>query len=78
MSKKKVTEEVYDVEAVLGYKKSKKVDKYLVKWVGYKDPTWEPVELLDNCRHLIVDFWKKKAEKKEDNPQISMFGEVQK
>ena len=34
--------ELYDVEEIL--EKSADGKQYRVKWVGYPDPTWEPVE----------------------------------
>ena len=34
---------------ILNYKE----DTYLVKWVGYKDPTWEPTNNLDHCQKMI-------------------------
>ena len=38
------SENLYEVEALLSYKKIKSVPYYLVKWVGYPDSdnTWEP------------------------------------
>ncbi|OHT04110.1 hypothetical protein TRFO_06413 [Tritrichomonas foetus] len=71
MSKKKYTDEVYVVEAVVGHKKGKKRDKYQVKWVGYDEPTWEPVELLDNCRDLIIEYWKDQKTKAKQSSDIS-------
>ena len=38
--------ERYVVEEALRHKFHDKKTLYLVKWVGYKDPTWEPEELL--------------------------------
>ena len=38
--------ERYVVEEVLRHKFYGKKTLYLVKWVGYKDPTWEPEEFL--------------------------------
>ena len=38
--------ERYVVEEVLRHKFHGKKTLYLVKWVGYKDPTWEPEEFL--------------------------------
>jgi hypothetical protein len=40
----------------------------LVQWVGYSDPTWEPVANLDNCSEVLDNFlvlhpqWKDKLE----------------
>jgi hypothetical protein len=30
--------------------------QYLVKWVGYPDPTWELLEDLDGCQQTIDEF----------------------
>eukprot|EP01083_Nonionella_stella_P125122 378332_1 len=43
-------EEVYDVEKILDSKTSSDNETlYLVKWVGWDDPTWEPKGNLLNC-----------------------------
>ena len=71
----------YDVEKILDYRvtpkftrgrkpktKERKIisyEEYLVKWVGYDDPTWEPKENLIHCQTLLDNFHKKK--KKGDN-----------
>lgn len=31
-------------------------NKYKVKWVGYTEMTWEPIENLDNCEELLQEF----------------------
>ena len=51
----------YTVEKVLAQKRFKQrngrsMTKYLVKWEGYDDPTWEPVRNLSNCRAKIDEF----------------------
>lgn len=56
----------WEVEKILKerskLKKNKKTGKmqsikeYLIKWVGYKSPTWEPEENLENCQELLKDF----------------------
>ena len=33
-----------------------KVKEYLVKWVGFANPTWEPEENLTNCEETLKDF----------------------
>lgn len=30
--------------------------EYLIKWVGFKTPTWEPEENLENSQELLKDF----------------------
>ena len=56
----------WEVEKILKerskLKKNKKtgtmqsIKEYLIKWVGYKSPTWEPEENLENCQELLKDF----------------------
>jgi len=35
---------MYFVEKVLRFRQGKKGEEVLIKWTGYKKPTWEPVE----------------------------------
>ena len=57
------TEEAWDVEGIVGHRFRDGIhDEYLVKWVGYTSLTWEPVNLLDNCRNLIKEYWTKKVQ----------------
>lgn len=84
-----ITEELfedqeYEVEKILKErikrKKNKKTGKiesikeFLVKWKGYKNPTWEPEENLENSQLLLKDFLVKqlkKNNKKEKKKNIS-------
>ena len=50
--KKERTKKVKDKETG----RIKYVKEYLVKWLGYDDPTWEPEENLENCQELLKDF----------------------
>ncbi|KAF8360666.1 hypothetical protein PRIPAC_87589 [Pristionchus pacificus] len=55
-------EALYDVEKI--QKKRVTVDgkeEFLVKWVGYKKPTWEPRDNLDSTNFFLVEFEKKLA-----------------
>ena len=36
--------------------KTSDVTEYLVKWVGFKTPTWEPEENLENCKELLGKY----------------------
>ena len=45
----------YLVEKILDEKKYWKTRKFLVKWAGYLDPTWEPAANIDECAAL--DDW---------------------
>ena len=47
--------ERYVVESILDQRVLKGVQEYLVKWLGYKQPTWEPKKfLLDESGQTIV------------------------
>jgi hypothetical protein len=48
--------EEYEVEKILKKKIRKKKVFYLVKWVGYDTPTWEPKSNLKGCKDLIQEF----------------------
>ncbi|KAH0787817.1 chromodomain Y-like protein [Histomonas meleagridis] len=67
------TEEAYEVESIVGHRKLPgEPEQYLVRWVGYENPTWEPIGLLDNCKNLIKEFWIKKKEKaKQATEQVA-------
>lgn len=32
------------------------IKEYQVKWIGYKNPSWEPEENLEHCKELLKDF----------------------
>jgi hypothetical protein len=59
----------YDVEEILGQKQGRGGSvKYLVKWVGYQRPTWEPYDFVKDLAAL--DAWEEKnghIEKEGDN-----------
>ena len=68
-----VIEEEYEVEKILKVRNKKKARKgkkmkfikeYLIKWVGYDSPTWEPEENLENCQELLKDFLQEEDNKK--------------
>ena len=40
--------ECYIVEKMMDHKRTRRGTKFLVKWVGYPDATWEPEEFLKN------------------------------
>ena len=53
------TEEIYEIEKIVnvfGFADSR---WFLVKWVGYDVPDWQPEHLLlrDGCRDSIREFW---------------------
>lgn len=50
----------YEVEKILDRKPD---DMFLVKWKGFKIPTWEPLRNLDNCPLVLQDFEAEQMEK---------------
>ena len=53
------TTEVFEIEKIVnvfGFANSR---WFLVKWIGYEEPDWQPEHLLmrDGCRDSIRDFW---------------------
>ena len=46
-------EEEYEVETILDKKEKY---GYLVKWKGYDEPTWEPIENLSNASELVSAY----------------------
>ena len=46
----------FEVEEILDSKFACKTLKYLVRWVGYDELTWEPAELLKNSPELVHYF----------------------
>lgn len=43
----------YEVEEILDHQN---MEKFLIKWRGFEEPTWEPLANLDNCQSLLADF----------------------
>ena len=52
-------EEEYLVKEILEARKKRKTKEYLVKWLGYQEPTWEPQEIVEDTEAL--DIWENKA-----------------
>jgi hypothetical protein len=50
------SESEYTVETVLKSRIHYNKLQYLVKWVGWTDPTWEPAIFLQNSPRLISIF----------------------
>ena len=45
----------YEVESILKQRKGRgRSEKYLVKWVGYQKPTWEPYSFVKDLAALSV------------------------
>lgn len=63
------TEELYEVERILGKRKNKKgKTEYLVRWRGYsfEGDTWEPESHLSSCIEFIHEFNRQPSEKQKD------------
>lgn len=61
----------YEVDEILDEKKGRGgVQKYLVRWIGYKKPTWEPHDFVKDL--LALDRW----EEKKRNGHVSQGGLV--
>lgn len=56
---------VYEVERVVGVRKTRKGKEYFVKWKGYEsdENTWEPEENLTGSKSLIKKFEQEESEK---------------
>ena len=48
----KQKDDIYLIENILDEKTIKKKKYYLVKWLGYKTPTWEPSENIKNFEEM--------------------------
>lgn len=66
--KRKRSNDIYEVQKIIGKKIKGKTIHYKVKWKGYKaeDSTWEPIENLVNVRNLIQKY-EKRIELKKSN-----------
>eukprot|EP00002_Diphylleia_rotans_P030164 TRINITY_DN6186_c0_g1_i1.p1 TRINITY_DN6186_c0_g1~~TRINITY_DN6186_c0_g1_i1.p1 ORF type:complete len:189 (-),score=53.36 TRINITY_DN6186_c0_g1_i1:1199-1765(-) len=62
-------EEIYTVEMILDRKKEKGKYRYLLKWLGYDEPTWEHERNLLGCEELIEDYLNRVAEGKVNKEQ---------
>ena len=55
----------YEVEEILDRRnagtKAKPKIQYLIKWVGYKEPTWEPEENVTHAAEALNDYLKSKG-----------------
>ena len=47
----------YIVEAILDVKEKGPLE-YLVKWLGWDNPSWQPASDLTNCPDMIAEFYK--------------------
>ena len=62
-----MSDDLYQVEAILDYLPNKKNPRYLVKWLGYpkSEATWEPLKNLGSLGDLIKEFHAKRAKVRE-------------
>ena len=53
-----ISEDQYEVEKIIGYRKVNKRHEYLVKWLNFDESenTWEPIRNLTNCKKLLKEF----------------------
>ena len=58
--KKQKGQQVYRIEKIVDSKKEKNKLFYLVKWVGFKKPTWEPSSTINKDSPLAVEKYKEK------------------
>jgi hypothetical protein len=50
-------EKEYDVEAITGQRVSGGIQQYLIKWVGYRKPTWEPAaSITKQIPEMVHDY----------------------
>ena len=57
-------------------KRIEPIREYLVKWVGYKNPTWEPIENLENCQILLKDFFTRKKKNQLKKEKINQKNDI--
>lgn len=55
-------DEIYEVEKILQSVVESGTELFLVKWVGYEDPTWEPLAHLDGCKEMLQAFRQEQRE----------------
>ena len=74
----------FEVEAILkhrlGKKRNKKYDpyykdkfEYLIKWVGYSKPSWEPESCLDNCHEILNEYKKLAFSRNKKNKRVNKY-----
>lgn len=50
------TEAAYEVERVIDRRRSGDEAEYKIKWTGFDEPTWEPLDTILDCIALVQDF----------------------
>ncbi|XP_066512759.1 chromodomain Y-like protein [Hoplias malabaricus] len=67
------SEELYEVERIVGKRKNKKGKmEYLVRWRGYgfEGDTWEPEANLSNCYEFISEFNRHHSDRQSDGANL--------
>ena len=71
-NKKFVEEKKYDVEAITGQRVSGGVSQYLIKWVGYRQPTWEPAaSMSDQIPDMVHEYEESLQQADEPSPRMT-------
>jgi hypothetical protein len=65
--------EEFEVEAILDSRWNRRRLQYLVKWVGYAKPTWEPDTNLDGATELVIEFHQQQPTKPGKNSLTTDF-----
>ena len=70
-------DEEYEVEKIIRMKtklvSGKKYKFFLLKWVGYRELTWEPLSNLTHCKELLREFYKKRKIYKNKKKKKMIF-----
>ena len=53
---------MFEVEKIISSREKKGEKQYLIKWVGYKEETWEPLDHLKGVKAMINKFEKQNKE----------------
>eukprot|EP00002_Diphylleia_rotans_P022876 TRINITY_DN4495_c0_g2_i1.p1 TRINITY_DN4495_c0_g2~~TRINITY_DN4495_c0_g2_i1.p1 ORF type:complete len:267 (-),score=66.86 TRINITY_DN4495_c0_g2_i1:90-890(-) len=67
MPLQEIREDVYSVEVIISRKRVKGRWKYLLKWLGYDEETWEDERNLIGCEDLIKDYERRERMSWEDH-----------
>ncbi len=76
-----LSEDFYEVEAILAQRSTASGPEYLVKWKNYdhSQNTWEPCSNLNSAQRVISEFeQKQKAERQEDSEEDKLRESPQK
>jgi hypothetical protein len=68
-------EEEYEVEKILEESFEDGKWWYSLKWKGYPDPTWEPIENLGHAQDLLIEFRANQEAKKREQG-ASKYGKI--